>query len=35
MWTGTEIGSAEINKVFKMNIDQISITEGPRTEIKK
>lgn len=35
MWTGTEIGSAEINKIFKMNIDQISITEGPRTGIKK
>lgn len=30
-WTGTEIGSTEINKVFKMNIDQISITDGPKT----
>ena len=34
-WTGTEIGSAEVNKVFKLNLDQISITDGPKTDVTK
>lgn len=31
-WTGTEIGTSEVNKAFKINLDQISITDGPRTD---
>lgn len=29
-WTGSEIGTSEVNKVFKINLDQILITDGPK-----
>lgn len=30
-WTGTEVGPVDnVNKVFKLNLDQISITDGPK-----
>lgn len=30
-WTGTEVGPVDnVNKIFKLNLDQISITDGPK-----
>ena len=29
-WTGTAIGSAEVNKIFKINLDQVMITDGSK-----